>query len=69
MSQADEFRAYARECLDFARMVGTPPERRQLFVEMATMWVRAAAKLDGGASPGNPTTLTVRSSPVVSRAS
>jgi hypothetical protein len=46
MSQADEFRAYANECLEFVRTAS--PEQRPLFLEMAEAWLRAAAAIDGG---------------------
>ena len=49
MSQADEFRAYAKERLEFARTAAST-EQRQSFLDVAATWSRAAAKLDGGAA-------------------
>lgn len=53
MSQADEFRANARECREFARTAKTV-ERRQIFLDMAAMWERCAAEQEGGAPVHGP---------------
>jgi hypothetical protein len=49
VSQTEEFRAYADECLAFARKA-ISPELRQTFLDMAQTWLRAAAELDGRAA-------------------
>ena len=45
MSQTEEFRVYADECLAFARKT-ISPELRQTFLDMAQTWLLAAAELD-----------------------
>ena len=63
MSQTEEFRAYADECLAFARKA-ISPELRQTFLDMAQTWLLAAAELDRGAMRTdrmtNPQSVTAR---------
>ena len=46
-AQAGEFRAYARECFDFARTTSSG-EQRQSFLDEAAEWLRAATAVDDG---------------------
>jgi len=50
MSKADEFRLYAQECMEDARAADDKAARKQ-FLDLADLWLKAAAKLD--ASPVN----------------
>lgn len=45
MSTADQYRAFARECIRWANGA-TYIEHREAFLDMATHWVEAAARLD-----------------------
>ena len=46
MTTADEYRQYARECLQWAEQAETDDERLSL-ISMATDWTLAAVRLDG----------------------
>jgi hypothetical protein len=45
MSTADQYRAFARECIRWANGA-TNIEHREAFLDMATHWAEAAARLD-----------------------
>lgn len=45
MATASEYRQYARECVDSARDATTDPARDQ-FLELAKLWLTAAARMD-----------------------
>jgi hypothetical protein len=45
MFRADDFRHYAKECIEYAR-VSKPEEIRQHFLDMAKTWTLAAAQLE-----------------------
>ena len=45
MSSADQYRAFARECIRWANGA-TNLEHREAFLDMATHWAAAAARLD-----------------------
>jgi len=45
-AQADEFRAYARECFELARATSSGTQRQSLLDEAAD-WLRAATAADG----------------------
>jgi hypothetical protein len=47
MSSAEEFRAFAKECLDWAKTARSDPER-SIFADMARTWIDAAARLEAG---------------------
>ena len=47
MTTAAEYRQYARECLDSASDAISEDLRNQ-FLEIAKLWMLAAARLDGG---------------------
>ena len=49
MSKQDEYRQYAKECVESAR-TATSEAVRKHFLEMAKMWMTAAQQLDDGAS-------------------
>jgi hypothetical protein len=51
MGTADEFREYARECLQWADEAETD-DQRQSFISMAKDWILAALSLDGAPSTG-----------------
>jgi hypothetical protein len=44
-TEADQYRAFARECIKWSRSAETV-ERREVLLDMATHWVEAAARLD-----------------------
>ena len=46
MITAFEYRQYARECMDGARAAKSAPSRNQ-FLELAKLWLAAAARMDG----------------------
>jgi hypothetical protein len=46
MTTADEFREYAKECLQWADEAETD-DQRQSFLDMARDWTLAAMRLDG----------------------
>jgi len=46
-AQADEFRAYARECFELARATSSGTQRQSLLDEAAD-WLRAATAADDG---------------------
>jgi hypothetical protein len=45
MLRADDFRQYAAECIEYAR-VSKPAEIRQHFLDMAESWILAATQLE-----------------------
>lgn len=45
MTTAIEYRQYARECMDSARAATSEPVRQQ-FLEIAKLWLTAAARMD-----------------------
>lgn len=45
MHTASEYRQYARECMDSAR-VATSDDIRMQFLELAQLWLAAAAKIE-----------------------
>jgi hypothetical protein len=47
MSKADEYREYAKECIETARRATWDAARRQL-LDTAKMWMAAAQRVDGG---------------------
>ncbi len=49
MSSAEEFRAYARECLDWAKTARSERERG-IFMQMAEGWLDAARRLEPDAA-------------------
>jgi hypothetical protein len=51
MTTADEFREFARECLQWADEAETD-DQRQSFLDMARDWTLAAFRLEGLVSPG-----------------
>lgn len=50
MDPAKEYRAYAKECLEWATEADTD-EQRQSFLDMARDWTLAAMKLENAAIP------------------
>ena len=46
MDTPDHYRAYAEECLGWARTAKTDRER-EIFIEMARTWLKAAARFEG----------------------
>ena len=52
MALVDEYREYARECLELASKAATEQERKQ-FLNMARAWTQAALRLEG-ADPVSP---------------
>lgn len=54
MSKSSEYRQYAEECLQSAR-IATSEEARKQFLDLARMWMTAAQQMDDGmALPLNP---------------
>jgi hypothetical protein len=49
MADANEYRQYADECLESAR-IATTEAVRQHFLDLAKMWMTAAQQLDDGMS-------------------
>jgi hypothetical protein len=47
MSQADDYRKYATECIRSARIAVSNAQRKQ-FLQTAWFWMTAAAELDRG---------------------
>jgi hypothetical protein len=45
-AQAEEFRGYARDCFEFAR-IASSGEQRQSFLDKAAAWLRAATEVSG----------------------
>lgn len=45
MTTATQYRQYARECMDSARDATSEPARTQ-FLEIAKLWLTAAARVD-----------------------
>jgi hypothetical protein len=54
VTTANEFRQYARECIDGARDSTVEPVRDQ-FLELAKLWLIAAARSDAQAASLQPT--------------
>jgi hypothetical protein len=50
VSTADEYRSYADECIGWAKSAKTDRER-QIFIQMAETWLRAAVVAAGGELP------------------
>ena len=48
MSEADKYRAFARECIGWAEQAQISIEHREALLDMATTWAEAAARLDLG---------------------
>jgi hypothetical protein len=48
---ADEYRQYARECLESAAQAESEHDRKQ-FLNMARAWTQAALRLEGAGAPG-----------------
>jgi hypothetical protein len=46
MDTPEHYRAYAEECLGWARTAKTDRER-EIFIEMARTWLKAAARFEG----------------------
>jgi hypothetical protein len=46
MSQAENYRAFARECMRWAERTQISIEHREALLDMATTWAQAAAQLD-----------------------
>lgn len=46
MDTTDHYQQYAEECLGWARTAKTDRER-EIFLEMARAWLKAAAQFDG----------------------
>ena len=59
-AQADEFRAYARECFEYARTTSSG-EQRQSFLDDAAEWLRAATAVDDGLYKPDPAFRPLRS--------
>jgi hypothetical protein len=54
MSKSSEYRQYAEECLQSARIATSEAARKQ-FLDLARMWMTAAQQMDDGMSlPLNP---------------
>ncbi len=49
MSKQDEYRQYAAECMESARIAKDDTVRKQL-LDMAKMWMTAAQQMDDGLS-------------------
>jgi hypothetical protein len=47
MFRADDFRQYADECMEYAR-VSKPEKIRKHFLDMAKSWILAATQLEDG---------------------
>jgi hypothetical protein len=45
MTTANEYRQYARECVESARAATSEPVRQQ-FLDIAKLWLTAAARMD-----------------------
>ena len=54
MTTANEYRQYARECMDSARDATSEPVRNQ-FLELAKLWLTAAARADAQVASSTPT--------------
>jgi hypothetical protein len=50
MTTATEYRQYAYECMESARVATSDPIRKQ-FLDLATLWMTAAARMEGHTSP------------------
>jgi len=50
MTTATEYRQYAQECMVSAREATSDPIRKQ-FLDLATLWMTAAARIEGYTSP------------------
>ena len=50
MALADEYRQYARECLESAAQAAE--HDRKQFLNMARAWTQAALRLEGAGAPG-----------------
>ena len=48
MSEAEKYRAFARECIRWAEHAQNSVEHREALLDMATAWAEAAARLDLG---------------------
>jgi hypothetical protein len=60
MSKQDEYRQYANEAMESARLATSDAVRRQ-FLDLARMWMTAAQQLDDCMSIRHaPTTITAR---------
>jgi len=46
MSTAEQYRAFARECIKWADSAAKTIEHREILLEMATHWAEAAARLE-----------------------
>lgn len=53
MATAIEYRQYARECVESAREATSEPARTQ-FLEIAKLWLTAAARMDTQLASSNP---------------
>jgi hypothetical protein len=51
VAKADEYRQYAQECMDSARVATNEAMRRQ-FMELAQLWLETAAKIEAGVEQG-----------------
>ncbi len=47
MATANEYRQFAQECIESARVAASDPVRQQ-FLELARLWLNAASKMDTG---------------------
>ena len=54
MTTAIEYRQYARECMESARDATSEPVRNQ-FLELAKLWLTAAARTDAQVASSTPT--------------
>ncbi len=46
MSDAEKYRAFARQCMGWAERAQTSIEHRETLLDMATTWAEVAARLD-----------------------
>jgi hypothetical protein len=51
MSQADQYKRRAAECVRLAEQAGNPDDKVK-FLQMADSWLRLAAKAEDDAGPG-----------------
>jgi hypothetical protein len=50
---ANEYRRYAKECIDSAREAPSEPVRKQ-FLDLARLWMTAAERADARVAPSQP---------------
>ena len=62
MSDADDYRQYAKECAEWARSASSEAEREQL-LDLARVWLTTARRLEGVVVPSVPREKSLRVAP------